>query len=581
MNHATMTSSAPLLTVRGLEVAFGDSVVVQDVSFEVGAGEKVALVGESGSGKTVTALSLLRLLPDAQLRGSVRWDGQELTTLPERALRALRGDAVAYVFQEPMTALNPLYPVGEQIAETLRAKRGVPAAQAWAQAQTWLQRVGIDDPQRRARQYPHQLSGGQRQRAMIAMALALQPRLLVADEPTTALDASLRVQILGLLDTLQRELGLAVLLITHDLHLVRRFANRVVVMERGRVVEAGPVEAVLTTPQHPYTQRLLASRLTRMVGDERVATSAAGGPPTGSAAPLAATRGEPAVRAATRPDGVDEDTPVLQADRLTVGYAVAAPGWRGWFRRQTFQAVRGVSIRLAPGRTLAVVGESGSGKSTLALAALGLLPAQGDLRVLGQRWQGGRADRALRRAVQVVFQDPYSSLSPRMTLEQIVEEGLRVHEPSLPSAQRRARVVAALREVGLFDPAWGERHIQAWLQRYPHAFSGGQRQRIAIARALIVQPRVLVLDEPTSALDVTVQRQVVELLLRLQRERGLAYLLITHDVGVVWAMAHDVLVLHAGEAVEAGAAEQVLRQPRHAVTRALVAASDIVPVAAA
>ncbi len=533
----------PLLSVRGLRIAFGGRPVVHGIDFDVGAGEMVALVGESGSGKTVSALSLLRLLPDAQVSGEARFAGQSLLSLPERALRGLRGDAVAYVFQEPMTALNPLYPVGEQIAEVLRVKRGLPPREAWARAEAWLQQVGIDEPARRARQYPHQLSGGQRQRAMIAMALAGEPRLLIADEPTTALDASLRLQILALLDELRQRLGLAVLVITHDLHLVRRFADRVVVMERGHVVEAGPVARVFSAPAHPYTIRLLASRPQRPAGFDVAPVEAA----------------NPA-------------TAVLTADALSVEYRVPRPGWRGWFRSATFTAVREVTARLGPGRTLGVVGESGSGKSTLALAVLGLLPARGDLRVMGRAWSGRvTADRPLRRDVQVVFQDPFSSLSPRLTVEQIVEEGLRVHAPTLSAAERRARVVAVLREVGLLPAEVPAAETAAWLQRYPHEFSGGQRQRIAVARALIVEPKLLVLDEPTSALDVTVQRQVIELLLRLQRERGLSYLLITHDVDVVWAMAHDVLVMRAGRVVEAGPAEQVLRAPREDYTRQLLA----------
>ncbi len=538
--------ATPLLAVRGLRIAFGGRPVVHGIDFDVAKGEKVALVGESGSGKTVSALSLLRLLPDARVEGEVRFEGQSLLTLPPRALRALRGDAVAYVFQEPMTALDPLYPVGDQIAEVLRLKRALLPRQAWARAVEWLAQVGIDDAPRRARQYPHQLSGGQRQRAMIAMALAGEPRLLIADEPTTALDASLRLQILALLEDLQRRLGLAVLLITHDLNLVRRFADRVVVMERGRVVEAGLVASVFDEPAHPYTVRLLGSR-------------------------------------PVRPDWLQLDVPAanagpcLELDGVSVTYRVPRPGWRGWFRAGQFTAVRGVSAQLAPGRTLGVVGESGSGKSTLALAALGLLPAHGRLSVMGRTWQGGAADRPLRRDVQVVFQDPFSSLSPRLTVEQIVEEGLRVHEPRLSAAERRERVVAALQEVGLLSASAAPAEIAAWLQRYPHAFSGGQRQRIAIARALIVQPHLLVLDEPTSALDVTVQRQVIELLLRLQRERGLAYLLITHDVEVVWAMAHDVLVMRAGAVVEAGPAQQVLRAPREPYTRQLLASAAALP----
>jgi microcin C transport system ATP-binding protein len=535
---------ATLLQVRGLCVRFAGVPVVHGIDFEVAPGERVALVGESGSGKTVSALSLLRLLPDAEVQGEVRFEGESLLTLPEARLRALRGDRIAYVFQEPMTALNPLYPVGEQIAEVLRSKRLLSPRQAWAQAQQWLARVGLDEPERRARQYPHQLSGGQRQRALIAMALACAPRLLIADEPTTALDASLRQQILALLAQLQRELGLSVLLITHDLNLVRRFADRIVVMERGHVVEAGPVAQVFAAATHPYTQRLLASRPRR---DPQALRS------PGAQAPVS-----------------DVPHERLVLDGLRVSYRVARPGWRGWLRADWVDAVRGVSARLRAGQTLGVVGESGSGKSTLALAALGLLPARGRLEVMGQRWRGGAADRALRRKVQVVFQDPFSSLSPRQTVEQIVGEGLQVHEPGLSAAERRQRVLAALQDVGLLPPqtdaaAWAE-----WLQRYPHAFSGGQRQRIAIARALIVQPKVLVLDEPTSALDVSVQQQVIELLLRLQRERGLSYLLITHDVDVVWAMAHEVIVLRAGQVVEAGPAEQVLGAPREPYTRQLL-----------
>ena len=531
----------PLLEVRDLRVGFGTQEVVRGVSLRVRAGEKVALVGESGSGKTVTALSLLRLLPDARLQGSVRLDGEELLGAPERRLRALRGDVVAYIFQEPMTALNPLYPIGEQIAEVLRAKRGLPRGQAWAQAEAALAQVGIDEPARRARQYPHQLSGGQRQRAMIAMALALQPRLLVADEPTTALDASLRVQVLQLLGELQRRLGLAVLLITHDLPLVRRFADRVAVMQDGAVVEDGPVAQVFAAPRHPYTQRLLASRPVRDVAALR----------------------------APAPD----DEPVLALQDVRVTYKVPLPGLRGWLRRARFDAVQGITATLRSGRTLAVLGESGSGKTTLALAALGLQPAQGRIQVAGQPWHGDRRDRVLRRQIQVVFQDPFSSLSPRLTLEQIVEEGLRVHAPGLDAAARRARVVQALRDVGLLPAQAAPQEVAAWLQRYPHAFSGGQRQRIALARALIVEPRVLVLDEPTSALDVTVQQQVLQLLLRLQRERHLAYLLITHDVDVVAALAHEVLVMRRGQVVEAGPAERVLSDPREATTRALLASS--------
>jgi microcin C transport system ATP-binding protein len=399
-----------------------------------------------------------------------------------------------------------------------------------------LAATGIPEPARRAHAYPHQLSGGQRQRAMIAMALACRPRLLLADEPTTALDVTLRQQIVDLLADLQRQTGMAVLLITHDLNLVRKFADRVAVMEHGHVVEQGAVANVFADPQHAYTRKLIDSRPVRDVAE---------------------TAAEPG-------------DPVMQASALRVSYPVPIPGVRGWFKRGEFVAVREASFAIAAGRTLGVVGESGSGKSTLALAALGLVPHSGDLTVVGQRWAAGSAaNRPLRRQVQVVFQDPFSSLSPRMTVEEIVGEGLLVHEPGLPLDRRRVRVLAALADVGL-----DETQFPGLLQRYPHEFSGGQRQRLSIARALIVGPKVLVLDEPTSALDVTIQKQVLLLLQRLQREKGLAYLLITHDVDVIRAMAHDVLVMKDGDILEAGTVDEVLRTPVHAYTRALVAAAS-------
>lgn len=523
-------SAQPLLQVQGLRVAFGGVPVVHGLDLVLQPGEKLALVGESGSGKTVSALSLLRLVPGADIQGQVHLGGQNLLALSERALQAVRGDEVAFVFQEPMTALNPLLTIGDQITEVLRLKKGLPEREAWQRAVHWLAETGIPEPERRARQYPHQLSGGQRQRAVIAMALAAQPKLLVADEPTTALDATLRTQVLALLGRLQAQLGMAVLLITHDLHLVRRFADRVAVMERGHLVEQGPVQAVFEAPQHPYTQRLLDSR----------------------------------PRRAGLAESDAQAQPALVTEQLTVAYPVPLGGFKGWWRQGRFQAVRGVDLALRAGHTLGVIGESGSGKSTLALAVLGLVASEGSVRVLGQPWSApGRtsvADRQLRRGVQVVFQDPFSSLSPRMTVEQTVGEGLDVHHPGLDPAERRHRVVAALEEVGL----------EPWLDRYPHAFSGGQRQRLAIARALVVEPRLLVLDEPTSALDVTVQKQVIDLLKNLQARRGLAYLLITHDVDVVWAMAHDVVVMRAGEVVERGAATDVLRQPQHPYTQALM-----------
>ncbi|MET4574919.1 ABC transporter ATP-binding protein [Ottowia thiooxydans] len=531
-------SVEPLLKVEHLTVAFGGRPVVDDVSFSIAPGEKLALVGESGSGKTVTSLALLRLLPDAQTTGRVLFnDGgqsRELLGLPERDMRGLRGDDIAMIFQEPMTALNPLMTVGEQIAEVLRLKRGlsgVPLAEATVDL---LASTGIPEPARRASAYPHQLSGGQRQRAMIAMALACQPKLLLADEPTTALDVSLRGQILDLLVSLQQKNGMAVLLITHDLNLVRRFADRIAVMQRGKLVEQGAVVDVFESPEHPYTRKLLDSKPERDV---------------------------------VEPNG--EGPLLMEARNLRVGYPVPLPGLRGWFRKSEFVAVQDASFSLLSGRTLGVIGESGSGKSTVALAALGLLPFTGDLELEGgRRWQRkAGADKPLRRLVQVVFQDPFSSLSPRMTVEEIVGEGLLVHAPEVSAVERTERVRQALGEVGLEESQFP--HL---LSRYPHEFSGGQRQRIALARALIVEPRLLVLDEPTSALDVTIQKQVLGLLQRLQRDRGLAYLLITHDVDVVRAMAHDVIVLKDGEIVESGSIAQVLDTPQHPYTQRLLAA---------
>lgn len=529
-----------LLNVQDLCVSFNDLNVVQKINFAIAPGEKLALVGESGSGKTVSALSLLKLVHNARVSGSAHLDGRDLLQMTEHQLRGVRGNEVAVIFQEPMTALNPLYTVGTQIAEVLQIKKGLSAAQAQAATVELLASTGIPEPARRADAFPHQLSGGQRQRAMIAMALASEPKLLIADEPTTALDVSLRGQILDLLSNLQRQHGMAVLLITHDLNLVRRFADRVAVMERGQLVEQGTVADVFSAPQHAYTRRLLASRPERSVDDTPTAP---------------------------------QTQPVLQTQDLRVSYPVPLPGLKGWFRQAEFVAVQSVNLSIPPGKTLGVVGESGSGKSTLALAALGLLPYQGDLQVSGTDWarvQAAGQTRALRRHMQVVFQDPFSSLSPRLTVEQIVGEGLLVHEPQLSANQRCERVVAALADVGLVqDPA----DAGDWLQRYPHEFSGGQRQRLAIARALIVGPKLLVLDEPTSALDVTVQQQVLALLQRLQRERGLSYLLITHDVEVIRAMAHEVLVMKDGQVLERGPCLQLLTAPTHPYTRELVQAA--------
>lgn len=529
-----------LLTVQDLRISFAGKEVVHGIDFAIAPGEKLALVGESGSGKTVTALSLLRLVQNAHITGESRFLGRDLLSMPERELRGLRGQDISMIFQEPMTALNPLFTVGDQIAEVLELKQGLARALCAQEAIKLIAETGITEPERRAASYPHQLSGGQRQRAMIAMALACQPKLLLADEPTTALDVTLRGQILDLLASMQKKNGMAVLMITHDLNLVRRFADRVIVMENGYVVEQGAVSDVFANPQHSYTRRLIDSKPVRDIVEQ--------------------------VQPSSEP-------PVMLASKLRVGYAIPLSGLKGWFRRGEFIAVQGADFQLAPGQTLGVIGESGSGKSTLALAALGLLPSGGELRVTGQAWSvNANSNKALRRLVQVVFQDPFSSLSPRLTVEEIVGEGLLVHEPGLRQDERRQRVGQALRDVGLgvdLDQA----QFSDLMQRYPHEFSGGQRQRLAIARALIINPLILVLDEPTSALDVTIQKQVLQLLQRLQRERGLSYLLITHDVDVIRAMAHHVAVMQNGYIVESGTADQVLGSPQHDYTRTLLAAA--------
>ena len=533
-----MNLSPVLLQVEQLRVSFDGKDVVQGVDFMIRAGEKLALVGESGSGKTITALSLLGLAQGARTSGAAHFatasGAVDLLALSEQQLRGIRGQDIAMVFQEPMTALNPLFTIGEQIAEVLQEKQAISRADASQRAINLIADTGIDDPARRAGAYPHQLSGGQRQRAMIAMALACSPRLLLADEPTTALDVSVRQQILDLLAELQVRKGMAILLITHDLHLVRRFADRVAVMERGHIVEQGSVGEVFAAPQHRYTRELLDSLPVRDV------------------APLL------------------PDAPVvLELVGVGVDYPVARPGWRGWFSRGRFAAVQQVGFQLRRGETLGVVGESGSGKSTLALAALGLVPYTGNVRVSGVAWTGrSRADVSLRKKVQVVFQDPFSSLSPRLTVEELVGEGLDVHCAGIGREQRQQRVVDALATVGIT-----ETQFPGMLERYPHQFSGGQRQRLAIARALVLEPEVLVLDEPTSALDVTLAQQVLRLLQGLQKAKGLSYLLITHDVAVVEAMAHRVVVMHQGRAVEAGLIADVFSAPQHPYTAKLLAAS--------
>ena len=549
---------SPLLDIQGLHIAFGDHAVVKGVNLQLAAGEKLALVGESGSGKTLTALSLLGLIPDARVSGSAMLAGTDLLALRGEAQRAVRGADVAMVFQEPMTALNPLMTIGQQIAEVIEVKKALSHDAAMSAAIDLLASTGLPEPAQKARAYPHQLSGGQRQRVVIAMALAASPKVLLADEPTTALDVSLRGQILDLLADKQREYGMAVLLITHDLQLVRRFADRIAVMEKGVLVEQGRVADVFGNPQHPYTRKLLDSRPQRDVGGDGAATADGA-----LALPLASD----AATATATPTAT-----AMSVHDLGVSYPVPLPGMRGWFKRGRFVALQGVHFELPAGRTLGVVGESGSGKSTLALAALNLVAFSGRVEVGGQAWsKQAQANRRQRRHVQVVFQDPFSSLSPRMTVEQIVGEGLLVHAPHLSAAQRQHKVLEALTSVGLLNGA--DASALQWINRCPHEFSGGQRQRLAIARALVVEPDVIVLDEPTSALDVTVQKQVLTLLQRLQRERGLSYLLITHDMDVIRAMAHEVCVLKNGQVVEAGPWEHVLGAPQHPYTQTLVAAS--------
>ena len=527
-----------LLEVKNLRVSFAGKDVVRGIDFSIAPGEKLALVGESGSGKTITALSLLRLVADARTTGQAMFDvpgGRgDLLALPERALIGIRGRDIAMIFQEPMTALNPLFTIGDQISEVLQLKQGLGKAASALAAIELLADTGVAEPERRANSFPHQLSGGQRQRAMIAMALACSPKLLLADEPTTALDVTLRGQILDLLSDLQRRNGMAVLLITHDLNLVRRFADRVAVMENGRIVEQGRVADVFSQPQHPYTRKLIDSKPVRNVVQTSVSDAAL--------------------------------PPAMQARDLRVAYPTTISGFKGWFKKGEFVAVKSASFAIPPGRTLGIVGESGSGKSTLALASLGLLKFSGELQAVGQSW-GRRAasNQAIRKVVQVVFQDPFSSLSPRMTVEAIVEEGLLVHEPNLTAQDRRLRVEQSLADVGM-----SQTQFPGLLQRYPHEFSGGQRQRLAIARVLIINPRLLILDEPTSALDVTIQKQVLALLQRLQRERGLSYLLITHDIDVIRAMAHEVLVMKDGDIVESGSVDDVLNAPRNPYTQILV-----------
>jgi microcin C transport system ATP-binding protein len=539
----TVKPAAPaLLEIEQFSVRFGDTFAVRDLNLSIARGERVALVGESGSGKSVTALSILRLVHGATLSGAIRLDGDDLLAKTEHQMRGLRGSHMAMVFQEPMTALNPLYTIGKQIAESLLLHEGLRPNAARARGIELLRRTGIPEPERRIDSFPHQLSGGQRQRAMIAMALACRPRLLLADEPTTALDVTVRQQIVDLLINLQEqeaaEHGMAVLLITHDLNLVRRFAQRVAVMEKGVLVETNTTEAIFTSPQHPYTKRLLDSEPKRQVAPV---------PP--------------------------HSRRLLEIDKLAVDYRIPAKGLRSMFSSDSFRALEDISLHLRRSETLGIVGESGSGKSTLASVVLGLQrAAEGSVHIDGQPMstlRGTASRKALYARMQVVFQDPFGSLSPRMTIEQIVGEGLVVHRPELSATNRRERIAALLEEVGM--PA-------AVMARYAHEFSGGQRQRIAIARALAVEPEFMVLDEPTSALDVSIQQQVLSLLTRLQDKYKLSYLFITHDLAVMRAMAHRIIVMKSGRIVEAGDALDVLSHPSHPYTQALLAASMMEPI---
>ena len=526
----------PLLSVRDLSVAFRhdgrETLAVDRVSFDIGKGETVALVGESGSGKSVTALSILKLLPYPAARhpaGSILFKGRDLLPLAERDMQRVRGDDITIIFQEPLSSLNPLHTIEKQIAEILLLHRGLTGAAARARTLEVLGQVGIPDPQSRLKSYPHQLSGGQRQRVMIAMALANEPDLLIADEPTTALDVTIQAQILALLADIQKRLGMSLLFITHDLGIVRKIATKVCVMKEGRIVEQGDVERVFAAPAHAYTRALLGAEPKRDPA------------PPQPGAPL-----------------------LLQADDLKVWFPIR----RGVLRNTVgyIKAVDGVSIALRKGETLGVVGESGSGKTTLGLAILRLISSNGPIVFMGHTIQGLKFKemRPYRRDMQIVFQDPYGSLSPRMSVADIVDEGLRVHHPRLSEEEREQRVVTALIEVGL-DPE--TRH------RYPHEFSGGQRQRIALARALVLEPTFIVLDEPTSALDMLIQAQMVDLLRDLQKKRDLTYMFISHDLRVVAALASRLIVLRHGKLVEEGPAADLFKAPKSDYTRALLAAA--------
>ncbi|NND91319.1 MAG: ABC transporter ATP-binding protein [Granulosicoccus sp.] len=531
--------SERLLTIENLQVAFGQGTgqvnAVTGVSISIDKGQCVALVGESGSGKSVTALSIMQLLPYPFAHhpaGSIDYRGMQLMSAGPSVLRAVRGNEISMIFQEPMTSLNPLHSIEKQVGESLKLHKGLTGTAARARILELLELVGIGEAAKRLGAYPHELSGGQRQRVMIAMALANEPDLLIADEPTTALDVTIQAQILELLSDLQARLGMSLLLITHDLGIVRKMADHIYVMTDGEVVEHNDTVSLFTAPGHPYTQHLLAAEPGRL-------------PERGAAG----------------------TTDILEARDIQVRFPVKG-GLFGRIRHYV-NACDGIDVTVRSGRTVGVVGESGSGKTTLGLALLRLIPSEGFIRfqdsIIHDR--SGSELRSLRQAMQIVFQDPFGSLSPRMSILQIIEEGLKVHQPGLGSEERKQQVTQVLQEVGMDDTA---------LDRFPHEFSGGQRQRIAIARALVLKPAFLVLDEPTSALDMSVQAQIVQLLQDLQARHALAYLFISHDLKVVRALSDDILVMRNGKVVESGPAQQVINEPVHPYTRALMrAAFDI------
>ena len=523
--------TTPLLSVRNLGVEFrsagGATAAVRGTSFDIEKGKTLALVGESGSGKSVTALSVLQLLPYPLARhpagSSVKFNGEELIGADKRVLRRVRGNEISMIFQEPMTSLNPLHTVEKQINETLFLHKGMGKTAARNRTLELLELVGIRDAEQRLSAYPHELSGGQRQRVMIAMALANEPDLLIADEPTTALDVTIQAQILKLLKELQQKLGMAMLLITHDLGIVRKMADEICVMTQGEIVESGPPDAIFGAPQHDYTRKLLAAE----------------------------PKGDPLPADLTAPVIMSGDDIKKGLLKRTVDY---------------IRAVDGISLSVRAGHTIGVVGESGSGKTTLGMALLRLIGSNGNISFNGREIQGlGSGDlRPLRREMQVVFQDPFGSLSPRLSIGQIIEEGLKIHDLGGNEDEREALIIEALKEVGL-DPE--SRH------RYPHEFSGGQRQRVAIARAMVLKPRFVVLDEPTSALDMSVQAQIVDLLRDLQAKHNLAYLFISHDLKVVRALADEVIVMRAGRVVEQATAEEIFNSPQNPYTQALIKAA--------